>query len=110
MKPIIIAVIVTALIGWVAMNNLSIGEMFTTTTYEAPQEPVTVEKEVEVDYIAKAVEAAQREAQADIEAIAQAAYDQSYDHEMKKIELRVRQELQAQHEAHIEALEEELSF
>lgn len=104
MKPLIIAVFIAVIVGGIAMNR----DWGSSATYQAPQDPVTVEKEVEVDYIAKAVEDAQEAKLSEIEAIAQEAYDASYEHEMKKIELEVRQQLQAEHEATITELEKEV--
>lgn len=69
------------------------------TTYEAP-EPTVVEKEVEVDNLAKRVEDAQKSALSDIEAKAQAEYDAVYQAEMAKVKasvlLEVEQEIEAQ--------------
>ena len=54
-------------------------------------EPVVVEKEVEVDALESAIKDAQEGKMSEIEASAQAAYDEAYDREMKKVELEVIQ-------------------
>jgi len=54
-------------------------------------EPEVVEKEVEVDALEKSINEAQDAKKADIEAVANKAWQEAYDQEMKKVELEVIQ-------------------
>lgn len=78
------------------------------TSYNAPQEPVTVEKEVVVPEINKLIEEAQTEAQDRVEAEAQEAYDYAYDQAMTEIATQVRDEYIADLEAVNQADKEKL--
>ena len=60
------------------------------TSYTAPQEPVTVEKEVVVPEVDSLIKDAQTEAQGQIEIEAQTAYDYAYDQAMLEISIEVR--------------------
>mgnify|MGYP003500472168 FL=1 len=52
-------------------------------------EPQVIEKEVEVDALEQAIKSQQEAVLPQIEASAQKAYDETYAHEMKKVELEV---------------------
>lgn len=95
MKTILPIVVVIGLLGALVYSYMS-----EPTTYEAQNETVVVEKEVEVDNLEKRIEDAQNAAQAEIEAKAQAEYDAVYTAEMAKVKaevlLEVEQEIEAQ--------------
>lgn len=81
-------------------------------TFQNPAEVITkteVVKEVK-DELSARVETAQTEAEQDITAKAQAAYDASLQASLKEIELRVTSEYRKELEAKETALEKELSF
>ena len=84
MKYIIITVIVLGVIlGGITLKP-NVAE------YAAPvTEFIELEKEVEVDALEKAIQEAQDAKRSEIEAIAQAAHDEAYNQEMKKVELEV---------------------
>lgn len=95
MKTVIAAAVGVGLIG-------SLAYLYATQpiTYTAPNEPVVVEKEVEVDNLKKRIEDAQTAAMANIEAKAQAEYDAVFETEMSKVKaavlLEVEQEIEAE--------------
>lgn len=72
-----------------------------------PPEPEIITKEVKVDALEQAIVDAQAAKKTEIEAVAQKAYDEAYDREMKKIESAVRKEYGEQNDAVIEALDKE---
>ena len=83
MKRLAIVVIVLAVIlGGIALNK-------TKTIEYVQNEPVVVEKEVEVDALEEAIKTAQETQNDAIKAIATKAYDEAYNQEMKKVELEV---------------------
>lgn len=95
MKAIIAVMAVGAgLAGFMYLNYMQ------PTTYEAHNEPVVVEKTVEVDSLEERIKNAQNAATADIEAKAQAEYDAVYEAEMAKVKasvlLEIEQEIEAQ--------------
>ena len=70
-------------------------------------EPVVVEKEVQVDALDKAIKDAQDAKKAEIEDTAKKAYDEAYDQEMKKVELEVIQSFSEKLDARQIELEKE---
>lgn len=80
-----------------------------TTTYEAQNEPVVVEKEVTVDNLAKRIAEAQEAAEADIKAKAQAEYDALYAAEMNKVKAAVLKEVEDEIEAQRLEVESEIT-
>jgi len=82
MKKLIITGVVLSLIGVAVWFLPSKVEVVT-------QEAQVVEKEVEVDALEKSINDAQDAKKADIEAVANKAWQEAYDQEMKKIELEV---------------------
>ena len=83
MKRLAIVVIVLAVIlGGIALTR-------TNKIEYVQNEPVVVEKEVEVDALEEAIKTAQNAKSSEIEAIAQKAHDEAYNQEMKKVELEV---------------------
>lgn len=84
MKRLAIAVIVVGVLGGITY----IGTRPSTVEYVAPRE-VVVEKEVQVDALDKAIKDAQEAEKANIETIAKKSYDDTYNQEMKKVELEV---------------------
>ena len=80
MKRLVIVVIVLGVIaGGITLTQKD------TVVYE----PQVIEKEVEVDALEQAIKTAQEGKQEAIRASAQASYDETYAHEMKKVELEV---------------------
>lgn len=96
MKKIILAVIVLAFLGGYALTLK--------TEYIAPE---VVEKEVQVDALEQAIKTAQEGKQEAIRASAQAAYDETYAQEMKKVELEVLAEFNKKLDARQVELEKE---
>ncbi len=96
MKKIILAVIVLAFLGGYALTLK--------TEYIAPE---VVEKEVQVDALEQAIKTAQNAKMSEIEASAQAAYDETYAQEMKKVELEVLAEFNKKLDARQVELEKE---
>ena len=92
-KKVIFAIAIVAILGF------AITLVPSSTTYIAPQEPVTVEKEIVVPEIKKLIEEAQNEAQDRVETEAQEAYDYAYDQSMTEIATKVRDEYIAELEA-----------
>jgi len=86
LKKVFIAIAVTAVL---ALAFVSIPN---STSYTAPQDPVTVEKEVVVPEVQKLIEEAQDEAQDRVESEAQEAYDYAYNQAMLEIATQVRDE------------------
>jgi len=82
MKPIIAMAIVGTILGGILIKTNS------TQTYQA-EEPVTVEKEIEVDVLKARVITAQEAAKEAIEAEAQKAYDRAVEQALLEIELEV---------------------
>ena len=82
-----LAIVVTVLVfGGVAY--LAATKTSTPVEYVAP-EVQTVEKEVRVDALEQEIKNAQDGKMSEIKASAQAAYDEAYSQEMKKVELEV---------------------
>lgn len=100
MKQLAIVVIVLAVIGGIAFTYTNDVE------YVAP-EVIVEEKEVQVDALEKAIRDAQDAKESDIKASAQAAYDEAYDQEMKKVELEVIQSFSEKLDARQIELEKE---
>lgn len=83
MKRLAIAVTVVGVIfGGIALTKSNKIEY-------VQNEPVVVEKEVEVDALEEAIKTAQETQNDAIKAIATKAYDEAYNQEMKKVELEV---------------------
>lgn len=102
LKKVILAIVLTAILFFLFTFIPS------STTYTAPQEPVTVEKEIVVPEVQKLIEEAQAEAQDRVEAEAQEAYDYAYDQAMTEIATQVRDEYIADLEAVNQADKEKL--
>jgi hypothetical protein len=79
-----LAIVVT--IGVVIMVGITL--LSSEVKYTSP-EVVEVEKEVEVDALEQAIKSSQNAKMSEIEAVAQQAYNDAKDREMKKIELEV---------------------
>jgi len=79
-----LAIVVT--IGVVIMVGITL--LSSEVNYTSP-EVVEVEKEVEVDALEQAIKSSQNAKMSEIEAVAQQAYNDAKDREMKKIELEV---------------------
>lgn len=75
-------VIGLAILGGVALTQIENEPV----EFTAPQ---VIEKEVEVDMLEEAVKKAQEATRANMEQVAQQAYDDAFTHEMKKVELEV---------------------
>ena len=82
MKRLAIAVIVLAILGGIVLTQIENKPV----EFTAPQ---VIEKEVEVDALEQAIKQAQDATRANIEQVAQQAYDEAYEQEMKKVELQV---------------------
>ncbi len=101
MKRLVIVVIVLGVIaGGITLTQKD------TVVYE----PQVVEKEVEVDALEQAIKTAQEGKQEAIRASAQASYDETYAHEMKKVELEVLAEFNKKLDARQVELEKETGF
>jgi uncharacterized protein (DUF305 family) len=101
MKYIIILVIVLGVI----LGGITLSQP-TETVYQAP-EVVVQKEEVQVDALEQAIKHAQDASRSNMEQIAQKAYDDAYDQEMKKIELEVIAEFNKKLDARQIELEKE---
>lgn len=102
MKRLAIAVTVVGVIfgGYYIANKTS------TIEYVAPEVQIKVE-EVQVDALEKAIKDAQTSKEGDIKAMAQKAYDEAYNKEMKRVELEVISEFGKKLDARQTELEKE---
>lgn len=66
-----------------------IASFFIASKTEVVQNTQVVEKEVEVDALESSIQKAQDAKKAEIESLAQKAWQEAYDQEMKKVELEV---------------------
>ena len=105
MKKLIIATALVVSMGGIVTYGPMLAEL---NKEVVEQQVIHVPQEVEVDQLQKAVDRALEEADAELKAKAQASYDSTFEMESKKIELEVRQKLQAEQGDIIENLEKEV--
>ena len=102
-------VIITVIVLGVILGGITLKPNVQEFTAPAIAEVIEreVEKEVEVDALEKAIQEAQDAKRSEIEAIAQAAHDEAYNQEMKKVELQVIKDFGAKLESRQIELEKE---